>query len=156
MTTYQPQQIQPAQSDNQVIANLLRQRVTRRSGLSMVEFAETCRVTAGPKKGELLKLEDAPYSRRPLELMGPDSIMQLVVLMWASQSMKSINGQVVSAYYIQELPSEVLYAMADLAGMRKTMNRRIVPMLEGLGVEFVTSTETKNSRRKPIIQNYFS
>ncbi|NIA28322.1 MAG: hypothetical protein GWP06_00240 [Actinobacteria bacterium] len=144
---YQPQSIQPAQSDFQVIANLLRQRVTRRSGLSMVDFAGTVSVTAGPRKGELLKLENAPYSRRPLELMDPSSIMQLVVLMWASQSMKSINGQIVSAYYIQEVPSEVLYAMADLAGMRKTMNRRIVPMLECIGVEFVTSTETKNSRR---------
>jgi phage terminase large subunit GpA-like protein len=144
---YQPQTIQPYQSDSERFADLLDKRVTRRSGLSMAQFAELCPVTAGPKKGQILSLKDAPYARRPLEVMDPSHICQLAVLMFASQSMKSVIAQIVTGYFVKEIPSEVLYAMADLAGMRKTMNRRLVPLLEGLGVEFITQTESKGSRR---------
>lgn len=144
---YQPQSIQPAQSDHERLAELTGKRVTRRSGLSMLEFSETCPITAGPKKGQLLSLNDAPYARRPLECMDPASIIQLCVLMFASQSMKSVIAQIVTAYYVKELPSEILYAMADQMGIRKTMNRRLVPMMEKLGVEFVTQSETKGNRK---------
>jgi hypothetical protein len=118
---YQPQSIQPAQSDFERLADLLDRRKTRPSGLSMVEFAERTVVTAGRKRGELLKLSDAPYSRRILETMDPAHTCQLTVLMFAAQSMKSVIAQIVTAYYVKEMPSEIIYAMADKESMRKTM-----------------------------------
>ena len=144
---YQLKSIQPAKSDYQRSSDLLRQRVTRRGGLSMIEFAEKTIVTAGPKKGQRLSLDDAPYARRPLELMSPENQCQLCVLMWAAQSMKSVIAQIVTAYYVIELPSEILYAMADKESMRKTMDRRLVPMLSDLGVEFISSSVATASRK---------
>jgi phage terminase large subunit GpA-like protein len=139
--------IQPSQTDHDRSTELLKERVTSRGGLTLPEFAETCVVTAGPRKGERLSLRNAPYGRRPFELMDSGHECQLCVLMWASQSMKSVIGQIISAYYAKEIPSEILYAMADLAGMRKTMNRRLTPLLEDIGVKFITQTETKGSRK---------
>jgi phage terminase large subunit GpA-like protein len=140
--------INPAKTDYDLVIDLLSERVTRRGGMSLPRFAETCVVTAGPKKGERLSLENAPYSKRPFELMDPGHECQLCVLMWASQSMKSVTGQVTATYYSKEAPSEILYAMADLAGMRKTMNRRLSPLLMDQGVKFITQHETKGSRKK--------
>jgi phage terminase large subunit GpA-like protein len=139
--------ITPIQTDFDRLTGLLNERVTRPSGLSLLEFAETCMVTAGPRKGERLNLSNAPYSRRAFELMDSAHECQLLVLMWASQSMKSVTGQVTAAYYSKEIPSEILYAMADLAGMKKTMNRRLTPLLEDIGVKFITQSETKGSRK---------
>ena len=145
--TYAPRTIQPSKTDHDLAIELLNNRVTRRGGLSLPEFSETCIVTAGPKKGERLSLENAPYARRPFELMDSGHECQLCVLMWASQSMKSVSGQIMAVYYSKEVPSEILYAMADLAGMRKTMNRRLTPLLEDIGVQFITQSETKGSRK---------
>ena len=140
--------INPAQTDYDRLFSLVDERPTKRGGLTLPEFAAKCVVTAGPKKGERLNLDNAPYSRRAFELMDPGHECQLCVLMWASQSMKSVTGQATAAYYSKEVPSEILYAMADLAGMRKTMNRRLTPLLIDQGVRFITQAETSGSRKK--------
>lgn len=139
--------IQPAKSDYERIADLIDQRITRRSGMPLVEFAETCVVTAGPKKGQILTLKDAPYARKPLQKMDPSDPCQLCVLMWASQAMKSVVAQLTTVYYAKEVPSEILYAMSDKEAVRKSMDRRLVPLFEHQGVQFVTSSETKGTKK---------
>jgi phage terminase large subunit GpA-like protein len=147
MTIYQLQTIQPAKSDYQRLAELLDKRKTRRGGLSMPEFAETTVVTAGPKKGQKFRLKDSTYARRPMECLSVESMFQLVVLMFPAQSTKSVIGQIFAGYGAKEVPAEFLYVMADLAGARKTMERRIEPLFKSIGVEFRTQSESRKSRR---------
>lgn len=142
-----PKIIKPIKTDFERLNDLLENRAKITGGQSMTEFAETCLVTNGPKKGDLIKLADANYSRRPLELMDPGHHCQLCILMWASQSMKSITAQITTTYFTKVVPSEILYAMTDLEVMRKTMNRRLTPMIEHQGVEFITQSTTKASRK---------
>ena len=146
---YQPQTIQPAKSDHERISDLFRKRITRRSGLSMVDFVETIEVptSAGTKAGQKFSLDDSPYARRPLELMSPESICQLVVLMFPTQSTKSLVGQWVTSYYSKELPSDILYAMCDKESMEVTMDTRLTTMLQSVGVEYVTQSVIKNTRK---------
>lgn len=139
--------INPAQTDYQRIAALLRQRPTKRRGLTMPEFAETTIVTAGKDKGMRFKLEKSPYLRRPMECLSPESPIQLVIGMLPSQVGKSVLAQIAVAYYSKELPSEIIYAVPDLASARKVMQRRLEPLYNSVNIEFRTQTESKNSRR---------
>lgn len=139
--------IEPAENDFKRLAALLNLRPTKRRGLTMPEFAETTIVTAGRMKGRKFDLSYSPYARRPLELLSPESSTQLVVLMFPAQSTKSVIGQICAAYYSKELPSEVIYATADLATARKTMERRLEPLYSSLGIQFRTQSENRKSRR---------
>ncbi len=139
--------IMPIKSDFQRLNDLLALRARITGGQSMVDFAETCLVTNGPKKGNLIKLSDAPYSRRALSLMDPSHKCRLLILMWASQSMKSVCAQIPTTFYTKIVPSECLYATTDLEMMKKTMNRRLTPMIEHQGVEFITQSTTRASRK---------
>lgn len=144
---YQLQTIQPAQSDGERIAELIDQRPTRRSGKHILDFTETCPVPSGPKKGDLIKLNDAAYARRPLSLLDPSNPCQLVILMWPSQTMKSLTSQVATCFFVKEYPTEILYASSDKEMIRKVMDRRLTYMLRKINVEFVTSYEQKGTKK---------
>jgi len=139
--------IEPEISDYERLADLLEKRITRRCLSPILQFAETVKVPAGRYKGQKLDLRNAPYARRPLQLMGPDHKCQLLTLMWPTQSMKSFLAQIVTCFYTKILPTEILWAGADKESVRKTFERRLTPMLMDLGVEFISATQSRAGQR---------
>jgi len=129
------------------LIGLLKERPTIPRFLSMPAFSELTKVTAGPKKGQFFQLNDAPYLREPMELLSPDSHVQQVVCMMSAQSGKSVLGQIMTGFYSSHVPSEIIYATADLASARKTSERRLEPLFNSVGVKFKTQSENKSSRR---------
>ena len=125
----------------------MNQRPTKTRNLNPAEFAETTIVTAGPRRGSKFSLSNAPYIRKPLELIGPASPIQFVYLMFPAQTAKSVFCQLATAYYAKEVPSECIYVAPDEKRGRMTMERRIEPLFKSVGVEFRTHNENRKTRR---------
>lgn len=126
----------------------LQARPTKSRNLSPTEFAETTRVTAGKRKGSKFSLTHSPYIIRPLDLIGPASPIQFLFLMFPAQTAKSIFCQLATGYYAKEIPSEMIYVAPDEKRGRMTMERRIEPLFNSIGLEFRTHSENRNTKRK--------
>lgn len=139
--------INPAQSDYQRMAALIRQRPTKRRGLTMSEFAKDIVIPLGPDKGSKFNMRKSPYMQRPMECLSPESIYQMILCMWPTQVGKTLFAMVALAYYAKEVPSESIYATATLKNARKIAERRIEPIYRNVGLVTRTSTENRKSRR---------
>lgn len=139
--------IETITTDESRLYDLFSERPTQSRNLSIEEFALLCPITAGPKKGQLFRFSDAPYLKEPMSLLNPASPIQQVICMWSAQVGKSVLGQIITAYYAKEVPSEMIYATADLASARKVVDRRLQPMFEAVGVEFKSHTENRRSKK---------
>lgn len=131
----------------QFLHDAIAARPTKIRNLDPAEFAETTVVTAGPKRGTRFSLDNAPYIRKPLRLIGPLSPIQFIYLMFPTQTAKSVFCQLATTYYAKEIPSEGIYVAPDEKRGRMTMERRIEPLFKSVGIEFRTSAENRKSRR---------
>jgi len=124
-----------------------KQLPTRRHNSNIVEYAETTIVPAGPYKGLQYEHSRAPQLREPLELLSPDSPYQEIYMMFPAQSGKTTIAEIVTTYYITEVPSEILYASSNETAAIKWMQRRIVPRAAAAGIEFRSEIESRTSRQ---------
>lgn len=122
-------------------------RPTKSRNLSPTEFAETTKVTAGPRKGSPFSLRNSPHITRPLELIDPKSPVTDIRCMFPAQTSKSVFAQLTLAYYAKEVPSEIIYVAPNIVMGRKVMTRRIEPTLRSIGVEFRTATDHARTKR---------
>lgn len=139
--------IAPAETDYQWLADALERRPTKRRNLSIPEHAETTIIPSGKYRGVRFRNDRAPYMVRPMECLSPQSNIQEVRCMFPAQTGKSTIGEQATLYYIQEVPSEILYVSSDDNASRKWMEKRIVPRAEKLGIEFRAQSDDKSTKR---------
>lgn len=139
--------VQPAESDLDWLADALNRRPTKRRNLTIPEYAETTIIPTGIYRGIKYRNDRAPYMVRPMMCLSPQSMIQEVRLMWAAQSAKTTVGELATMYYIQEVPSEILYVSSNAATARKWLDKRITPRVIHAGIEFRSQTDNKASRR---------
>jgi phage terminase large subunit GpA-like protein len=141
------QNFQPAISSLERYLEKWKLRIPKSTGLSMLEFAPTCTITTGKTRGQKVNLEKAPYSKRIFELLDPSHPCQILANMWSSQSMKSVAAQIAMAYYTVEEPREILCVSSDEKMVKKVMDRRYTPMVQALGVRFISSYLSKGNKK---------
>jgi phage terminase large subunit GpA-like protein len=120
---------------------------TRTKNPSIVEYAETTIVPSGKYRGMKFSHNRAPFLKEPLSLLSPDSPFQDVAMMTPAQIGKSTLAELVTMYYITQVPSEILYVSSNETAAVKWMERRIVPRAEAAGVQFRTEVESRTSRK---------
>lgn len=139
--------IEPAETDLLWLADMLDRRPTKRRNLTIPEHAETTVIPSGKYRGVKFRNDRAPYMKRPMECLSPQSNKTEVRLMWSAQSGKNTTGEQAVLYYIEEVPSEILYVTSDERQARKWLEKRVVPRAIKAGIKFRAQTENKSSRR---------
>ena len=129
------------------LLDLYRRMPTRTKNPSIVEYAETTIVPSGKYRGLKFKHDRAPFLREPLSLLSPDSLIREVRMMTPAQIGKSTLAELVTMYYITQVPSEILYVSSNETAAIKWLERRIVPRAAAAGVQFKTEIETRTSRK---------
>ena len=137
----------PAQSDYSFLAESLNKRPTKRQRISISEYAETTIIPAGPYRGSKFRNDRAPYMIEPMDMMGPGSNIQQIILMWPAQSTKTTLSEMVGMYYIEVVPSENMYVGSTTAQIKKWWYKRMEPRARKKGIEFRAQTEDKKVRR---------
>lgn len=139
--------IKPAQSDYSFISESLEKRPTKRRRITIPEYAETTIIPSGKYRGVMFRNDRAPYMIEPMEMMGPESNIQQVILMFPAQTGKTTISEMVGMYYIEIVPSENLYVGSTAAQIKKWWYKRIEPRCRKKGIEFRAQTEDKKIRR---------
>ena len=139
--------ITPLETDYAWLADSFNRRPTKRRNLTIAEYAETTIIPTGKYRGVMFKNNRAPYMIKPMELLSPQSPIQEVRLLWPAQSGKTTVGEMMALYYIEEVPSEILYVGSNATAARKWAEKRITPRAIRAGIEFRAQTENKASRR---------
>ena len=139
--------ITPLETDTDWIIDAFERRPTKRRNLDIAEYAETTVIPAGKYRGVKFRNDRAPYMIRPMEVMSPQSNIQEARLMWPAQTGKTTVAENVGMYYIEEIPSEILYVGSNAASARKWGDKRLAPRAARAGIEFRVQTEDKANRR---------
>ena len=120
---------------------------TRTHNPSIIEYAETTIVPSGKYRGVRFNHNRAPQLKEPLSLLSPDSYYQDIIFMSPAQYGKSTLAELMAMYYIQEVPSEIMYVSSNETAAQKWLERRIVPRAAAAGIVFRTEIESKSSRK---------
>ena len=139
--------ITPLENDIAWLADSFSRRPTKRRNLTISEYAETTIIPTGKYRGVKFRNDRAPYMIRPMQLLSPQSNIQEVRLMWPAQSGKTTVGEMMALYYVEVIPSEILYVGSNASAARKWAEKRITPRAIRAGIEFRAQTENKASRR---------
>jgi phage terminase large subunit GpA-like protein len=120
---------------------------TRTHNPSIVEYAEKTIVSTGVYRGTKFSHTRAPYLKRPMWCLSPASPYREISMMFPAQSGKTFTADTVAMYYIEAVPSEILYATSDETMAVKWLEREIVPRANSAGIIFKSEVEAKQSRR---------
>lgn len=139
--------ITPAQTDLDYLRQAYEKRPTKRRHRTIPEYAETMIVPSGPYRGAKFTHSRAPYLKRPMELMSPQSSIQEIYLMFPAQTGKTTIIDTCAKYYIVDYPSEILYVTANAEKARTWFEKRIEIVAKEAGIVFRAQTDDKNARR---------
>jgi phage terminase large subunit GpA-like protein len=120
---------------------------TRKTNPSIIQYAETTIVPSGKFRGMKFDHNRAPQLKEPLGLLSPDSPYREITLMTPAQWGKSTLAELVTMYYIQKVPSEIMYVSSNETAAIKWLERRIVPRAEAAGIYFRSEVESRQSRK---------
>lgn len=120
---------------------------TRTHNPSIVEYAEKTIIATGVYRGLKFSHDRAPYLTRPMWCLSPESPFREVVMMFPAQSGKTFTANTTAMYYIEAVPSEIIYATSDETMAMKWLEREIEPRAAQSGIIFKTEVENKKSRR---------
>ena len=126
----------------------------RKRNSSIVEYAETTIVPAGKYRGLKYKSSRMPFLTEILELLSPSSPYRIIIYMAPAQtSGKTFVAELATMYYIEEVPSEILYVSSNETAAIKWLERRIVPRASAKGIEFRAEVENaaSNANSSPMI-----
>jgi phage terminase large subunit GpA-like protein len=129
------------------LVDRIMQMPTRTHNPSIVEYAETTIVPSGKYRGIKFDHKRAPQLKEILSLLSPDSFYQDVILMSPAQWGKSTLAELMAMYYIQAVPSEIMYVSSNETAAMKWLERRIVPRAAAAGIQFKTELENRLSRK---------
>ena len=139
--------IYPAQSDKDRLYELFNKRPTKRRRITISEYAETTVIPSGKYRGVMFRNDRAPYMIEPMDCMGPESNIQQCMLLFPAQSGKTTIAEMVGMYYIEIIPSEILYVGSTAEQVKKWFYKRIEGRCHKKGIEFTAQTEDKKIRR---------
>jgi len=120
---------------------------TRTHNPSIVEYAEKTVIATGVYRGLKFSHDRAPYLTRPMWCLSPESPFREVTLMFPAQSGKTFTANTTALYYIEAVPSEIIYATSDETMAMKWLEREIEPRAAQAGIIFKSEVENKKSRR---------
>jgi phage terminase large subunit GpA-like protein len=120
---------------------------TRTHNPSIVEYAEKTVIATGVYRGLKFSHNRAPYLTRPMWCLSPESPFREVILMFPAQSGKTFTANTTAMYYIEAVPSEIIYATSDETMAMKWLEREIEPRALQAGIIFKSEIENKKSRR---------
>ncbi len=120
---------------------------TRTHNPDIVEYAEKTIVATGVYRGQQFSHDRAPYIKRIMECLSPDSPYREVVTMFPAQSAKTFTANTVAMYYIECVPAEIMYATSDETMAAKWLEREIEPRAANAGIIFKSQSDSKISRR---------
>jgi phage terminase large subunit GpA-like protein len=120
---------------------------TRRHNPDIVEYAEQTVITTGKYRGLKFSHDRAPYLKRPMQCLSPESPYREIIMMFPAQSGKTFTANTVAMYYIEAVPSEIIYATSNELMAMKWLEREIEPRALQAGIIFRTETENVKSRK---------
>jgi phage terminase large subunit GpA-like protein len=120
---------------------------TRTHNPDIVEYAEKTIIATGVYRGLKFSHDRAPYLTRPMWCLSPESPFREVTMMFPAQSGKTFTANTTALYYIEAVPSEIIYATSDETMAMKWLEREIEPRAAQAGIIFKSEVENKKSRR---------
>jgi phage terminase large subunit GpA-like protein len=120
---------------------------TRTHNPNIVEYAEKTIIPTGPYRGLKFSHKRAPYLTEVMDCLSPDSPYREVAIMFPAQSGKTFTANTTAMYYIEAVPSEIIYATSDQTAAVKWLEREIEPRALQSGIEFKVEVDTTSSRR---------
>ena len=120
---------------------------TRTHNPNIIEYAEKTIIATGLYRGMQFDHARAPQLKRLFECLSPDSPYTEVVAMFPAQSSKTFIANTTAMYYIECIPSEILYATSNETMAIKWLEREIVPRCANAGIVFKSEVESRQSRR---------
>lgn len=120
---------------------------TRTHNLDIVEYAEKTIIATGVYRGLKFNHDRAPYLKRPMWCLSPASPIREVIMMFPAQSGKTFTANTAAMYYIECIPSEILYATSDETMAMKWLEREIEPRAQQAGIVFKTEIDSRTSRK---------
>lgn len=120
---------------------------TRLKNPDIVEYAEKTIIATGVYRGLKFSHDRAPYLKRPMWCLSPASPIREVTMMFPAQSGKTFTADTVAMYYIECIPSEIIYATSDETMAMKWLEREIEPRATQAGIQFKSEVDAKTSRR---------
>lgn len=113
----------------------------------IIEYASKTIIATGTYRGLKFDHGRAPYLTRPMWCLSPASPYNEIAMMFPAQSGKTFTANTTAMYYIECVPSEILYATSDETMAIKWLEREIVPRAAASGIQFRSEVESKQSRR---------
>ncbi len=129
------------------LADLFLRLPTRTHTPSIVEYAATTIVPTGKYRGLKFEHSKAPYLTEIMECLSPASPFREVAIMFPAQSGKTFTADTMAMYYIEAVPSEIVYATSNETMAKKWLEREIEPRAAHSGIVFKTEVETKSQRK---------
>lgn len=99
--------------------------------INVWQWADQYRVLSGKGAAEpgQWRTDRVPYMREPMEMLSPQSPVQRVVLMFASQMAKTETGNNWLGYIAHHAPGPALFVMPTISALKKNVLQRINPMI---------------------------
>lgn len=133
---------------HEIMHNIFSTRIpTRTHNPDIVEYASRTVIATGVYRGLQFSHDRAPYLKRPMWCLSPESPYTEVVMMFPAQSGKTFTANTAAMYYIEAVPSEILYATSDETMAMKWLSREIEPRAVQAGIIFRSEVEARQSRR---------
>lgn len=120
---------------------------TRKYNPDINEYAKSTIIATGTYRGLKYDPNRAPYLNRPMWCLSPASPYNEIAMMFPAQSGKTFTANTAAMYYIECVPSEILYATSDETMAIKWLNREIEPRAAQSGIIFRAEVESAQSRR---------
>lgn len=120
---------------------------TRTHNPDIVEYASKTIIATGVYRGLQFTHDRAPYLKRPMWCLSPESPYTEVAMMFPAQSGKTFTANTAAMYYIEAVPSEILYATSDETMAMKWLEREITPRATNAGIIFKSEVEARQSRK---------
>lgn len=133
---------------HEIMHNLFSTRIpTRTHNPDIVEYASRTVIATGVYRGLQFSHDRAPYLKRPMWCLSPESPYTEIAMMFPAQSGKTFTANTAAMYHIEAVPSEILYATSDETMAMKWLEREITPRAINAGIQFKSEVESRQSRR---------
>ena len=120
---------------NQYLWGKIAEIPSKISTMKIAEHAEAIRVMpqGTPRPGRL-SFDYTPNHRKPLNSMSPSSPIQRVRVMKGVQGGWSMVAECILAFYMKEMPADILFMSATGDLLERWASRRLEPMIDSYGI----------------------
>ena len=99
---------------HEILGEIFNRRIpVRTHNPDIVEYASRTVIATGVYRGLQFSHDRAPYLKRPMWCLSPESPYTEIAMMFPAQSGKTFTANTAAMYHIEAVPSEILYATSD-------------------------------------------